>query len=275
MKKTTKALLLKARKQIFGELAGNNPSMKAGDGFDFYELRPYTSGEDVRRIDWKRSARMGEPYVRTFHEEREIQVILVPVMSGSLYFGTHRFKQEVVAEISALCGFGALKNGDRFSVVTWQDGNAIVTPLSRQQAKLTKAIESIAEQKVLGHNGTLDGLENVLMQRFKRRALVIVIGDFWEMPNFGALCKKHEVIALVVRDLFEEKPKALGNLRVASPVTMAQQEVVLDKATIKAHEAKVHEYDGRLFERFAKQGVRAQKIYTHEHVHSRLHTFFR
>lgn len=190
MKTTTKALLLKARKQIFGELAGNNPSMKAGDGFDFYELRPYNTGEDVRRIDWKRSARMGEPYVRTFHEEREIQVIIAPVMSGSLHFGTHRFKQEVVAEISALCGFGALKNGDRFSVVQWQDEKAVITPLSRQHAKLTMAIETIAEQNVLGHSGELEGLESILMQRFKRRALVLIIGDFWEMPNFGALSKK-------------------------------------------------------------------------------------
>lgn len=87
--------------------------------------------------------------------------------------------------------------------------------------------------------------------------------------------KKHEVIALVVRDLFEEKPKALGNLRVASPVSMSQQEVTLDKAAIKAHEAKVHEHDSKLFELFAKQGVRAQKIYTHEHVHSKLQSLFR
>ena len=275
MKKTTKALLLKAKRQIFGELAGNNPSMRAGDGFDFYELRPYMAGEDVRRIDWKRSARMGEPYVRAFHEEREIQVILVPVMSGSLHFGTHRFKQEVVAELSALCGFGALKNGDRFSVVQWQDGEAAVTPLNRQYAKLEQAITQIAEQNVLGHSGTLAGLETVLLQRFKRRALVIVIGDFWEMPNFGALSQKHEVIALVVRDMFEEKPKPLGTLRVASPVSLTQQEVTLDTTAIKAHSAKVHAHDSRLFELFAKQGVRAMKLYTHEHCLSKLHTLFR
>ena len=124
MKKQTRTLLVKARRQIFGELAGNNLSKKAGDGFDFFELRPYVAGEDVRRIDWKRSAKMGEPYVKTFHEEKELQVVFVALLEGSLHFGTHRLKQEILCEGAALCGYGALKNADKFSLLEWQNENS-------------------------------------------------------------------------------------------------------------------------------------------------------
>lgn len=273
MNKKAKHLLIKTRRNIFGELSGNNASLKGGDGFDFFELRPYMYGEDVRRIDWKRSAKMGTPYVKLFHEEREIQILIVPILSGSLHFGLERLKQDVLAEIVAILGFSAIKNGDRFSILECRGEGVQIGKLSKQSAILQDTINRLIEEKLLGVYTEYEKVVEVIMKRFKRRSFVVFVGDFWKVPNFSILSKKHEVLALVVRDRFEERPKALGNLMQIDPNTMQRTNIVLDRQSIKARIKEIKEYDSKLFASFLKQRIRATKIYTDENVFARMSLF--
>ena len=276
MKKSTKALLLKAKKQIFGELAGNNLSKRAGDGFDFFELRPYAMGEDVRRIDWKRSAKMGEPYVKSFHEEKELQVVFVSLLSGGLHFGTHRLKQEVMCEIGTIVGYSAVKNADKFSLLSWQNkDNFTILPPTKSYHKIDNEIDKLIETDMTSKECDFEGLNDFLLTRYKRRSLIIICGDFWKIPRLGAVAKKHELLSIIVRDKFEEKPSKLGTLNISNPSSMDCKEVSFDDISIKLHEKKVHQHDKALFETFAKQGVRASKIYPHEPLISKMHSIFR
>ncbi len=275
MKKSTKRLLIKARRDIFGELSGNNISSHSGDGFDFYELRPYTFGEDVRRIDWKRSAKMNEPYVKLFHEEKELQIIIVPLLCGSLGFGVKRLKQSVVVEAVALLGFSALKNSDRYTVVYQDKNNIKATPLSKKEANLYEAVEFIEEQSFLGVQSDMEKLNEFLQKRYKRRSLIVFIGDFWQIPKFNVLAKRHEVLCINVRDRFEENPVALGQIRQINPDNLAVSNIFLDKSAAKEIHAKVKIHDNALNTSFAKQGIRVQKIYTDENVYGKLNHFLR
>lgn len=275
MKKNTRRLLIKARRNIFGELAGNNISSKSGDGFDFYELRPYDYGEDVRRIDWKRSAKMNEPYVKLFHEEREIQILIVPILTGSLSFGLKRLKQEVVAEVVALLGFSALKNSDRYAVLTCKERSIQATKLNKQEATLYKEVENLLEENLLGLNTSFEDIKEFIQKRYKRRSMIVFIGDFWQVPEFSLLAKKHEVLVINVRDKFEENPKPLGQIRQINPNNLAISNIFLDKTTAKDVKQKVLEFDRNLMASFVKQGIRVKKIYTEDNVYGKLSHFLR
>lgn len=273
MKKNAKRLLIRARRNIFGELAGNNISSKSGDGFDFYELRPYTYGEDVRRIDWKRSAKMNEPYVKLFHEEKELQILIVPILTGSLGFGLKRLKQDVVAEIVALLGFSALKNSDRYSILTCKQKEIKATKLTKKEATLYQEVESILDENLLGLNASYEDIKSFIQKRYKRRSLVVFIGDFWEIPEFNSLAKRHEVLVLHVRDRFEEEPKPLGQIRQINPNNLAISNLFLDKKTTKTTKDRVLRYDRKLNASLLKQGIRVKKIYTEDNVFGKLSHF--
>lgn len=275
MKKNTKRLLIKARRNIFGELAGNNISLKSGDGFDFYELRPYSYGEDVRRIDWKRSAKMNEHYVKLFHEEREIQILIVPILTGSLGFGLKRLKQDVVAEIVALLGFSALKNGDRYSIITCKQNQITATKLTKKEAFLYSEVENIMDENLLGLATSYENIKDFIAKRYKKRSLFVFVSDFWEIPSFHLLAKKHEVVAINVRDRFEESPKPLGQIRQIDPNNLTISNIFLDKNAIKNVEKKVVEFNKELNSSFLKQGIRVQKIYTQDNVFGKLSHFLR
>lgn len=102
-------ILVRARRQVFSEMVGNNPSVFQGEGYDFIELREYMPGDDIRHIDWNITAKMRKPYIKIFREERELNVVVVSVLNGSVHFGSKKFKQDVIAEINALLGFQHLK----------------------------------------------------------------------------------------------------------------------------------------------------------------------
>ena len=92
-------ILIKTRRNIFGQNVGGNPSLFSGNGLDFRELREYDIGDDVRKINWKVTAKADRPFVNLFNEERELNIVVAFMVSGSIYFGTRRFKQELMAEI--------------------------------------------------------------------------------------------------------------------------------------------------------------------------------
>jgi len=121
----TRELLKKIRKiEIVTErlvrdrMAGQYHSVFKGSGIAFSEVREYMPGDDIRQIDWNVSARMNEPYVKLFVEEREMTVLLLVDMSASGRFGSReQEKRELAAELAAIMAFSAIKNNDRVGLV--------------------------------------------------------------------------------------------------------------------------------------------------------------
>ena len=102
--------------------AGQYHSAFKGRGMAFSEVREYQYGDDVRDIDWNVTARFHKPYVKVFEEERELTVMLMIDVSGSLEFGTHgQFKKDMVTEIAATLAFSAIQNNDKIGVIFFSD----------------------------------------------------------------------------------------------------------------------------------------------------------
>ncbi|MCK9373150.1 MAG: DUF58 domain-containing protein [Sulfuricurvum sp.] len=267
-------ILLKARRQIIGDRIGNNPSLFRGEGYDFIELHEYIPGDDTRHIDWNITAKMQRPYVKVFREERELSVVTVAMLGGSLHFGRDRFKIESVAEAVALIGYSALSNGDLFTHYNFSETLVDEVRPSKKRFAVAMSVERVMGAQLLRRHADYNAMAATLYRRVKRRSLIVIIGDFFEIPDLRLLAKKHEVVALVVRDRLEEKPEPMGYTSLIDPETGILLEGDFNGRNVKRYAQKIREHDAALFERFQKVGIRSAKLYTDANVSVTLRRIF-
>jgi uncharacterized protein (DUF58 family) len=255
-------ILVRARRQVFSEMVGNNPSIFQGEGYDFIELREYMPGDDIRHIDWNITAKMHKPFIKIFREERELNVVLVSVLNGSVHFGSKKFKQETIAEVSALLGFSTLKNGDLLSSYVFTDEMISNSKPSKKLHQVQKNVAEILEFNAINKKVDFKVIADTLYKRLKRKSLILVVGDFFEIPDFKLLARKHEVVAVIVRDHLEENPPQMGFSSLVDPESGATLEGNFNKASVKEYSKKVHIHDHKLYETLRKDQVRFTKVYT-------------
>lgn len=259
-------ILVKARRQVFSEMVGNNPSIFQGEGYDFIELREYMPGDDIRHIDWNITAKMRRPYIKIFREERELSVAIASMLNGSVYFGSKKFKHDLIAEIVAQLGFSVIKNGDLLSTYTFAEEMLHHQKPSKKLFAVHKSVEDIVEFEPLNHTADYKNLADTLYKRLKRKSLIIVVGDFFDIPDFRLLARKHEVLAIIVRDRLEENPPQMGFASLVDPESGAILEGDFNAKSVEAYAKKVSLHDRKLYEALQKQQVRFGKIYTDDNV---------
>jgi uncharacterized protein (DUF58 family) len=267
-------ILVRARRQVFSEMVGNNPSIFQGEGYDFIELREYMPGDDIRHIDWNITAKLQKPYIKIFREERELNVVIASMLNGSVHFGSKRFKQDVIAEITAMLSFSTIKNGDLLSSYIFTDKMESHLKPSKKLFSVHKNVEEIVNFEALNHKADYKVLADTLFKRLRRKSLLIVVGDFFEIPDFKLLAKKHEVVAVIVRDILEEKPPKMGFASLIDPESGNVLEGDFNDATVASYAKKVTVHDRELYATFRKHHVRFTKVYTHESVGVALRRLF-
>jgi len=266
----SKKIILKSRKQVFGDMLGNNASIFNGQGFEFSELREYIYGDDVRKIDWKTTAKLGKPFVKIYKEERELNVVVASMMNGSVYFGTVRQKSEVIAEIVSILGFSAVKNADLFSHMIYADRLYEKSKPTKKIFSVHKAVESLMNFSSIGKEGDFEGFIDTLFSRVKKRSLIFIVSDFIGEIDLKLLSKKHDVFAVIVRDRFEEDPGELGYLRLIDMESSKSFEGNIDGGTVKRYRQALYGNDDKLYKQFRKNGIRFAKIYTDEDPYLKL-----
>jgi len=264
LKKSAKKIILKTKKQVYGDMLGNNASLFQGEGFEFAELREYVYGDDVRKIDWKTTAKLGKPFIKVYKEERELNVVVASMLGGSVYFGTVKQKSEIIAEVVATLGFSAVKNSDLFSHMVFADRLYGLSKPSKKLFSVNNAVEDIVNFEPLGKEGNFKALVETLNNRLKKRALLFIVSDFVGDIDLKLLSKKHDVFAVIVRDRFEENPSELGYLQLIDMESKKSFEGSIDSATLKSYKRALHDNDEKLYKQFKKQGIRFTKVYTHE-----------
>ena len=269
-----KKILVRAKRQVFSEVSGNNPSIFQGEGYDFIELREYMQGDDIRHIDWNITAKMQTPYIKIFRQERELNVVLTSVLNGSVHFGSKKFKQEIIAEINALLAFSVVKNGDLLSSYIFTDKMLSHTKPSKKNFQVQKITKDILDFEALNQGVDFEVLANTLYKRLKRKSVILVVGDFFEIPNFRLLAKKHEVIAIIVRDKLEENPPEMGFSSLVDPESAVTLEGDFNSSSIDNYKKKVILHDRKLYETFRKDKVRFTKVYTDDMVSVKLRRLF-
>jgi len=216
---------LRMRKRVERGITGGYKSAFRGGGLDFEEVRAYQYGDEVRAIDWNVTARLGEVYVKVFREERELQVLVLNDVSGSMRFGkggVNKFLAGV--DICAMLGFGCLRNNDRFGLVGWGDGLVCNEGFGKGKGKIFKTLRGLlAVGEGRGETDLGAGLhyvENIL----KRRSLVFVISDFLDEDYEGNLVRLGLRNEVVLVRLFHPG-EVLGGFKGFLPIIDAESGV--------------------------------------------------
>jgi uncharacterized protein (DUF58 family) len=197
-------LQLRARRAVENMLGGEYHSVFRGTGMAFEEVRAYQPGDDVRSIDWNVTARMNQPFVKRYIEERERTVLLAIDTSGSLAFGTGRQrKREVAAELAAVLAFTAIGNNDRVGLVQFSDHIEHYLPPRKGARHVLRLIRDALffEPKRRGTSlaGGLDHLNRVQ----RKRSIVFLFSDFLDVNYERQLrrtARRHELIAIHLGD---------------------------------------------------------------------------
>ncbi|MCJ7765460.1 MAG: DUF58 domain-containing protein [Thiovulaceae bacterium] len=267
-------ILVKARRQVFSEMVGNNPSIFHGEGYDFIELREYMPGDDIRHIDWNITAKMRVPYIKIFREERELNVVIASMLNGSVHFGAKRFKQELIAEIVANLSYAILHNGDLLSTHIYADRLYSETKPTKKISSIRASVDEILQFDPINKVADYHLLAQTLYKRVRRRSLILVVADFFDLPDFKLLAKKHEVVAIIVRDRLEERPPVMGFAALRDPETGQQLEGDYSQKSTELYAKKVHAHDRELYSMLRKDGVRFAKAYTSENSATVLRRLF-
>ena len=264
MKTKAKNLIIRTKRAVFNEYLANHPSLFDGDGLDFSELREYTSGEDAKKIDHKTSAKKQKPYVKVYKSERELNIVVFTLLSGSMYFGTKKQKQDLAAQIVAILGISAINYQDRFSSYIFTDKVESFIKPSKKLSFVTKAVENVLDFYPVGKEVILENLEKEIKKHIKKRSIIFLIGDFFDYVDLKRLNIKHEVVVIILRDRFEEN---LGDISMVNLVDASNKKSIyldINQNTANEYKDRIKKLDHNLYESLKRDRVKFTKIYTDE-----------
>lgn len=267
-------------KAVNDMLAGEYHSVFKGRGMEFDEVREYRSGDEIRSIDWNVTARMGEPYVKRFVEERELTVIFMVDLSASGTFGSvYKLKNEISAELCALLAFSAIKNNDKVGLIIFTDQVEMFIPPAKGTTHVLRLIRELLEFSP-GRSQTdiAAGIE-YLARVTNRKAVVFLVSDFigegYEQ-KLRIIGKRHDLIAVSVTDPREVKMPNVGLVELEDAET--GKTFLLDTASRmarKKYEKSCLERQGRLREMLRSMDIDQVEILSDRDYLGELVKFFR
>jgi len=246
--KKVRKIEIKARGLSANVFAGQYHSAFKGRGMAFSEVREYQYGDDVRDIDWNVTARFHRPYVKVFEEERELTVMLLIDVSGSLDFGTKRqMKRDMVTEIAATIAFSAIQNNDKIGVVFFSDHIEKYIPPKKGRKHILYIIRELLDFKPESKRTDIKQALEFLTSVAKRRCTAFVLSDFYVQQDFLQtlqICnRKHDVVAVQVYDLRAKELPDVGLMRVVDAETGFEQ--YIDTSSKRLRQAHQHYWMNR------------------------------
>nr|WP_320947136.1 DUF58 domain-containing protein [Bacteroides intestinalis] len=239
--KKVRQIEIKTRGLSNNIFAGQYHSAFKGRGMAFSEVREYQFGDDIRDIDWNVTARFNKPYVKVFEEERELTVMLLVDVSGSLEFGTvKQMKKDMVTEIAATLAFSAIQNNDKIGVIFFSDRIEKFIPPKKGRKHILYIIRELIDFKAESQRTDIRlGLE-YLTNVMKRRCTAFLLSDFIDQGNFkNAMTianRKHDMVAIQVYDRRVEELPAIGLMKIKDAETGHEQWIdTSSRAVRRAH----------------------------------------
>jgi len=257
-------------------VAGSYHAVFKGRGMEFSEVRPYQPGDDVRAIDWKRTARMGQPFVKQFVEERDLTVFFAVDVSGSLRCGSRAVtKRELAAEVTALLAFAALRNHDRVGAALVSDRLLRFLRPERRRNQVLRLVHEILAWPARGGTDLERGL-GAALSNLHQRAVLFVVSDFVGSIPEHALeraAARHDVVVLDIVDPRDRELPAVGPIAVEDAET--GRVAIVDGRRAAAVEAeRIAAERARLDQLLARLGVDRLVLRTDRPYLSELVRFF-
>ena len=279
--KKVRKIEIKARGLSQNIFAGQYHSAFKGRGMAFSEVREYQYGDDVRDIDWNVTARFHRPYVKVFEEERELTVMLLVDVSGSLDFGTVRqTKREMVTEIAATLAFSAIQNNDKIGVIFFSDRIEKYIPPKKGRRHILYIIRELLDFKPASVRTDVGMAVSYLTRMMKRRTTAFLLSDFYTRDDFTKAMQiansKHDMVAIQVYDPRAKMLPDIGLMKVLDAET--GHEMIIDTGSAKLRQAHTRywvEREDQLHTLFAKSKVDWTSVATNENFTKALMLLFK
>lgn len=201
--------------------AGQYQSVFKGKGMEFYEVREYLPGDEIRSIDWNVTARTGHPFVKKFVEERELTVMLLLDMSASSYFGTsNQLKMQLAAKLCSVLALSAIKNNDKVGFIAFTDRIEKFIPPRKGLRHVLRVIREALYFKPQGTSTDIAIALEYLNRVTTRKTVAFLISDFFA-PDFKKMLavanKRHDIVAVTITDPRELEFPAMGLVKLFDP----------------------------------------------------------
>lgn len=241
--KKVRKIEIKTRGLSQNIFAGQYHSAFKGRGMAFAEVREYQFGDDVRDIDWNVTARFRKPYVKVFEEERELTVMLLVDVSGSLDFGTRsRMKSEMATEIAATIAYSAIQNNDKIGVVFFSDRIEKYIPPKKGRKHILYIIREMLDFKPESRKTDIGGAMEFFTRVMKRRTTAFVLSDFYDRHDFFKQMQiannKHDVMAIQVYDKWAKALPDVGLVKVVDAESGHEMYVDTSSKKVRAAHAR-------------------------------------
>jgi len=214
-----RAIQIKTSHMVTELMAGEYVSAFKGRGMEFNAVREYAPGDDVRLIDWNVTARMDQPFIKEYIEERELNVMLMVDVSSSGEFGsTGKFKNEISAEVASILAFAAIRNNDKIGLIVFSNKIEHYIPPKKGKAHVWNIIRTILNYQPEGRLTDLNTPLEYLLKIQKRKCIAFLISDFQATnyeTNVKLASQKHDLVAISISDPRERDLPKIGliNLR--------------------------------------------------------------
>ena len=268
--KKVRKIEIKTRGLSQNIFAGQYHSAFKGRGMAFAEVREYQFGDDVRDIDWNVTARFRKPFVKVFEEERELTVMLLIDVSGSLDFGTRRqMKSDMAAEMAATIAFSAIQNNDKIGVIFFSDRIEKYIPPKKGRKHILYIIREMLDFHPVSHRTDIGEAVAFLTRMMKRRTTAFVLSDFYDRRDFTKQMQiansKHDLMAIQVYDRWARQLPDVGLMKIMDAET--GRELYIDTGSRKVRQAHTRywmEHEERLRETFSRSKVDWVSVATDE-----------
>jgi uncharacterized protein (DUF58 family) len=261
-------------RRLDGLLQGDYRTLMRGAGLDLADLREYQHHDDVRHIDWNVTARLQQPHVRVFTEDREMAAWFLLDLSPSVDFGSSdQRKRNVSAEFVAVLARLLTRHGNRIGALLYGTGVDRVLPARGGRAHVLQLLHAMQERPA-AQDGATTRLADLLESAagiVRRRSTVFVVSDFisapgWERP-LGLLAQRHEVVAVRLLDPLELELPDLGLITIRDAETGEQVLVDTHDAGFRKRFARIAaQREAELRESFGRAGVDTLELSTDDNL---------
>ncbi|MFC2085053.1 DUF58 domain-containing protein [Bacteroidota bacterium] len=278
--KQVRQIEIRTRGIVNEVFSGEYHSVFKGRGMEFSEVREYQIGDDIRTIDWNVTARFGHPYIKIFEEERELTVMLLVDLSGSLVFGSiEKTKQRIAAELSAILAFSAMKNNDKVGLILFTDHIEKFVPPRKGRTHVLRIIREVLSFEPRGNLTNLRGALEYFHHTIKKRSIAFLISDYIDSGYdkiINIVGKKHDLIGIILHDPREKDIPQAGVIKFKD----AETEVIrfLDtsnKKVQKLFKETLNYHDVQRKDLFKRSGIDSVEIKSGESYVIPLINFFR
>ena len=279
---TVRRIEITTRQLVEDGLAGEYHSVFKGRGMEFDEVRQYIPGDDVRTIDWNVTARTGEPYVKSYVEERELTVMLAVDVSRSGDFGTrNRFKRELAVELAAVMSIAATTNNDKVGLLLFTDRVELLVPPMKGRSHVLRMLRDLLAYEPVGTGTDIRLALDTIFVLLKRRSIVFLVSDFLADPGTYRQAmlvtnRRHDVAAFDISDPLEREIADVGIIALEDTESGRQRLVDTgDRQWRRDFAERVARLDTEKSDVFAAAGVDRVRLTTERDYVAEVGGFFK